>query len=242
MGLSKKVHIAKTLSEYTALLNQEMAWGAKPTELRHLVGRLGELYIAEKYNGSMAVGVNEKGFDVISSRDNKISVKTFCLVDEKTSREDYAFPLATEDNKLDKLADMDELSIVQIEIVKNKVKSIKEYFNGINQVIIWNSNFHRDKVKFRIKNKNKLKEPPEGIEIKNWGVWKEYKILEDSNGKIYTFEKNELKKPTKDYLIEIVKKLKKEKNILIPVEAQKRKTKRHTRSLGKEVIKALNEL
>ena len=45
-------------------------------ELRHLNGRIGELYVALITNGQMATDVNQKGYDVISQDGERISVKT----------------------------------------------------------------------------------------------------------------------------------------------------------------------
>ncbi|BBM03243.1 hypothetical protein [Microbulbifer sp. GL-2] len=50
--------------------------GLKPTELRHLVGRIGELYAALITNGQMATEVNQHGYDVVSASGERVSVKT----------------------------------------------------------------------------------------------------------------------------------------------------------------------
>ena len=55
---------------------RELNWGCQATELRHLVGRIGELYAALITNGQMALEVNQKGYDVVSSKGERVSVKT----------------------------------------------------------------------------------------------------------------------------------------------------------------------
>lgn len=50
--------------------------GCKPTELRHLIGRMGELYCAMHVDGELAKTVNQHGFDVQAPDGRKISVKT----------------------------------------------------------------------------------------------------------------------------------------------------------------------
>ena len=50
--------------------------GVKPTEVRHLIGRLGEFYCALVVDASISHVVNQHGFDVISSTGRRISVKT----------------------------------------------------------------------------------------------------------------------------------------------------------------------
>ena len=51
-------------------------FGCKPTEVRHLIGRLGEFFCALQVNGKLAQEVNQHGFDVISESGRRISVKT----------------------------------------------------------------------------------------------------------------------------------------------------------------------
>ena len=46
-----------------------------PTELRHLLGRIGELHCAIHTGGQLAKETNQHGFDVIDSNGRRISVK-----------------------------------------------------------------------------------------------------------------------------------------------------------------------
>ena len=57
------------------LLREVYEWGCDVAELRHLTGRLAELYVARQTNGSMALGVNQRGYDVVAANGEKISVK-----------------------------------------------------------------------------------------------------------------------------------------------------------------------
>ncbi len=54
--------------------------GVKPTEVRHLLGRLGEFYCALAVDGVISHVVNQHGFDVISADKRRISVKTTAQV------------------------------------------------------------------------------------------------------------------------------------------------------------------
>lgn len=68
--------IQKLYREYINILHFEMALlGCKPTELRHLIGRLGEFICVLETKGQLAKNTNQQGFDVIS-KGRKISVKT----------------------------------------------------------------------------------------------------------------------------------------------------------------------
>lgn len=50
--------------------------GCKITELRHLIGRLGEFYCAIYVEGTLAQKTNQHGFDIIDKKGRTISVKT----------------------------------------------------------------------------------------------------------------------------------------------------------------------
>lgn len=50
--------------------------GVKPTEVRHLIGRLGEFYCALQVGGVLADVANQQGFDVLDSAGRRISVET----------------------------------------------------------------------------------------------------------------------------------------------------------------------
>jgi hypothetical protein len=49
-------------------------------ELRHLCGRIGELYAAVISNGRMATEPNQKGYHVVSANNERISVKTTAIM------------------------------------------------------------------------------------------------------------------------------------------------------------------
>lgn len=67
----------QSLGNNLAILQQEVeTFGVSATETRHLVGRIGELYTCVITNGQMAPNTNERGYDVVSSTGERISVKT----------------------------------------------------------------------------------------------------------------------------------------------------------------------
>ena len=75
-----QMQLIQSLGEAMAWFEREMNWGVPPTELRHLCGRIGELYAALITNGQMAPEVNQKGYDVVSADGEKISVKTTAIM------------------------------------------------------------------------------------------------------------------------------------------------------------------
>ncbi|TCJ25773.1 hypothetical protein E0X81_08065 [Halomonas sp. GDM18] len=79
MALSQ-MQIIQSLGEAMAWFERELNWGVPPTELRHLCGRIGELYAALITNGQMATEVNQRGYDVVSGDGERISVKTTAMM------------------------------------------------------------------------------------------------------------------------------------------------------------------
>lgn len=69
--------VQQLYDKYLELIQLEIIeFGVKPTEVRHLIGRLGEFYCALRVGGTLAHVANQHGFDVICSKGRRISVKT----------------------------------------------------------------------------------------------------------------------------------------------------------------------
>lgn len=75
MSLSQS-QIIRSLGEHLNHFERELEWGVSPGELRHLTGRIGELYAAMITRGQMALETNQRGYDVVSAAGERISVKT----------------------------------------------------------------------------------------------------------------------------------------------------------------------
>lgn len=75
-----QMQIIQSLGEAMSWFERELNWGVPPTELRHLCGRIGELYAALITNGQMATEVNQKGYDVVGGDGERISVKTTAMM------------------------------------------------------------------------------------------------------------------------------------------------------------------
>ena len=58
------MQIIQSLGEAMSWFERELNWQVQPTELRHLCGRIGELYAALITNGQMALETNQNGYDV----------------------------------------------------------------------------------------------------------------------------------------------------------------------------------
>jgi len=77
-----QMQIIQSLGEAMSWFERELNWGVPPTELRHLSGRIGELYAALITSGQMATSVNQAGYDVVSATGEHVSVKTEAQVAE----------------------------------------------------------------------------------------------------------------------------------------------------------------
>src|SRR5688572_8126435 len=75
-----QMQLIQSLGEAMAWFERELHWGVPATELRHLCGRIGELYASLITNGQMAVAVNQQGYDVVSAQGERISVKTTAMM------------------------------------------------------------------------------------------------------------------------------------------------------------------
>lgn len=71
-----QTQIIRSLADALAWYEKELDWGVAPGELNHLTGRIGELYAAMITRGQMALKTNERGYDVVSADNERISVKT----------------------------------------------------------------------------------------------------------------------------------------------------------------------
>lgn len=120
MSLSQ-VQIIRSLAEALAWFEKELAWNVSPAELRHLTGRIGELYAAMITRGQMALSVNQHGYDVVSAEGQRISVKTI------TSSNHVRFKKST-------LREASHVMILRLNVSEGEA-SIEELFRGsINEL------------------------------------------------------------------------------------------------------------
>jgi hypothetical protein len=76
MAISQMALI-QSLGEAMSWFEREVAWGVPATELRHLCGRIGELFVAVITNGRMATEVNQKGSVAIVSKGRRKVARRF---------------------------------------------------------------------------------------------------------------------------------------------------------------------
>lgn len=115
MALSQ-VQIIRSLGEALAWFEKELSWNVEAAELRHLTGRIGELYAAMITRGQMALATNQRGYDVVSAEGEHISVKTF------TSSTHGTFRKST-------FSEVDRVMILRINVDETEA-SIEEIFDA----------------------------------------------------------------------------------------------------------------
>ena len=109
-----QMQIIRSLGEAMAWFERELQWGVPATELRHLSGRIGELYAALITNGQMANEVNQQGYDVVSSDGDRISVKTTAVIGSSGH-------IAFNPNTLDKV---DRIVILRINTEEMQIETL----------------------------------------------------------------------------------------------------------------------
>jgi len=190
-----QMQIIQSLGEAMSWLERELNWGVPLTELRHLTGRIGELYAALITNGRMATEVNQAGYDVVSSLGERISVKT-------TGRIHSSGSISFNPNTLDRVdriiilrVNTDEMQIeTLLDLPLNDAEAMMRVTTSGNKVIsiakLFNPQPDRSKLLY-------IKE----VE------WENYKIKELENGTIEVYLSGEIVSPSKPYLREIAKNL-----------------------------------
>jgi hypothetical protein len=176
-------------------LERELSWDVPATELRHLTGRIGELYAALITNGRMATEVNQAGYDVVSSTGERISVKT-------TGRMHTGGHISFNTNTLELV---DRIIILRINTDEMQVETLLDM--PVEQARLLMSDAATGKSCITM---SKLINPPVKprvlLNVKE-ATWNNYKLVELESGTIEVFLNDELVTPSKRYLRDIAKEL-----------------------------------
>lgn len=190
-----QMQIIQSLGEAMTWLERELSWDVPPTELRHLTGRIGELYAALITNGRMATEVNQAGYDVVSSTGERISVKT-------TGRMHTSGHISFNTNTLELV---DRIIILRINTDEMQVETLLDA--PVEQARLLMSDAATGKSCITM---TKLINPPVKprilLNVKE-AIWRNYKLIELENGTIEVFLNDELVTPSKPYLRDIAKEL-----------------------------------
>lgn len=190
-----QMQLIQSLGEALAWLEREINWGVPPTELRHLCGRIGELYVAMLTNGQMAIQVNQRGYDVVSGTGERISVKT-------TAQTGYEGHAAFNRNSLDQV---DRIVILRINTEEMQVEVlVNDTVDEVRKLMVGGEE-SKLVVPFRRFSQKAMPESP--IQIIKEVDFDGYIIRELESGTIEIFRDEAPQTPAKPILREIAKKL-----------------------------------
>ena len=213
-----QVQIIRSLAEALAWFEKELAWNVEPAELRHLTGRIGELYAAMITRGQMALAVNQKGYDVVSAEGEHISVKTV------TSSNHVQFRKST-------MSEVDRVLILRIDVDEGEA-SIVEVFDGSNADLVARCKDIGSEYRFIFKKAPAAKRTLDDLKVTASAQHENRTIIQLENGTIVV-ESGGVKQPVaKPILREICEKL----GISL---LNSNGNRRNTRQLGAEIIATL---
>ncbi|WP_417507858.1 DUF6998 domain-containing protein [Marinomonas gallaica] len=217
-----QIQIIQSLGESMSWLERELSWGVPITELRHLTGRIGELYAALITNGQMATEVNQQGYDVVSAQGERVSVKT-------TGRLSNNGHISFNANTIDFV---DRIMILRINIEEMQIETLLDERVGEVKSLMCVSG---TKSKYTLamsklsKSTNVVRDIPRVKEAS----WRQYQIAELENGSIEILKDGEILVPSKPHLRHIAKGL----SISI---LNANGNPYNTRQLGSLIIRELN--
>jgi len=217
-----QMQVIQSLGEAMAWFERELNWGVPATELRHLSGRIGELYAALITNGQMATSVNQHGYDVVSADGERISVKT-------TARMGSSGQISFNPSTLELV---DRIIILRINTEDMQIETLLNELT-VDALKLTGERANKDKLviplsKLVSKSKTRL-----NIPTMTSVTFNDYCINELENGSIEITQSGNSISPVKPVLREIASKLK------LPT-VNGNGNNYNTRQLGSLVIKSLN--
>ena len=215
-----QMQIIQSLGEAMTWFERELTWGVPPTELRHLIGRIGELYAALITNGQMATEVNQKGYDVVSANGERISVKTTAMMG---SSGHIAFNSNT-------LISVDRIIILRFNTEEMQIETLLNEEKGVAESLMRETSGTSGKLAISLSKLLSIKKPNSKISVLKSIQISEYTIKELENGTIEVERDNQVLTPAKPILRELAKQL----NISILNGAG---NPMNTRQLGSLIIK-----
>jgi hypothetical protein len=221
MALSQ-MQIIQSLGEAMNWLEREIGWGVDSAELRHLMGRIGELYVAMITNGQMAPNTNEKGYDVVTRIGQRISVKTTTMTNGSGS---VSFNLNT-------LKYVDRIIILQFNATELEIEILLDALIDDAKALMTESEVNGKRSISLSKLMPKKKSHTTGTKVSE-AAYKEYRIIELESGTIEVYTNNLLESKSKPVLTKIAQEL----NVSI---LNSNGNLHNTRTLGSHVIKTIN--
>lgn len=166
-----QVQIIQSLAEALSWLEKEVCWGVSPAELNHLTGRIGELYAAMITRGQMALDVNQRGYDVVSASNERISVKTV------TTSNHVSFNQST-------FHQVDRIMVLRVNIDDEKGVSVEELLDIAAHDAQTLMRSRDSKFIYSIFRGNREERPVEDLEITGSASYADLKIVQYESGAI----------------------------------------------------------
>ncbi len=217
-----QMQIIQSLGEAMAWFERELNWGVPATELRHLSGRIGELYAALITNGQMATSVNQHGYDVVSADGERISVKT-------TARMKPSGQISFNPNTMEFV---DRIIILRINTEDMQIETLLNEVT-IDALKLTGERANKDKLVIPMSKLIHKTAKRQNIPTVTYAKFYDYCINELENGSIEITKSGNSINPVKPILREIAKKLN------LPI-VNSNGNNYNTRQLGSLVIKSLN--
>ncbi|BDY05121.1 hypothetical protein [Ferrimonas sp. YFM] len=218
-----QIQIVQSLGESMTWLERELNWGVPITELRHLTGRIGELYTALITNGQMATEVNQSGYDVVSGEGERVSVKT-------TGRQSRNGHISFNVSTLDRV---DRIIILRINLEEMQIETLFDGSVDKARELMRCANDEgsgRISISKLIKPRKSVRQIPKVKEVR----WNGYHVSELENGSIEVAYRGKNVSPCKPYLRKIA-------NTLSISTLNSNGNRYNTRQLGSLIIRALND-
>lgn len=173
-----------------------MNWGVPATELRHLIGRIGELYAALITNGRMATEVNQAGYDVVSQNGERVSVKT-------TARLSHSGHISFNPNTLQVV---DRIMILRVNTEEMQVETL--FDDSVEQAKkLMQAAAEGERCSIAMSKLLTSKPNNRQLSKVTEAQWKDYSIIELENGTIEVSKAGLAKSPAKPHLRSIAKAL-----------------------------------
>lgn len=173
-----QVQIIQSLAEALSWFEKEISWGVSPGDLNHLTGRIGELYAAMITRGQMALDTNQRGYDVVSASNERISVKTI------TSSTHVDFNLNT-------FHDVDRVMVLRVNVDDDRGVSVEELLNEPVGDARQLMRAQGGKLVYPIKRGTREERPVESLGIAGKASYSDFEIVKYENGAIRIFRHGE---------------------------------------------------
>ena len=214
-----QTQVIQSLAEALAWFEKELGWGVSPAELNHLTGRIGELYAAMITRGQMALETNQRGYDVISAENERISVKTV------TSSVHVSFNQNTFDL-------VDRVMVLRVNVDEEDGVSVETLLDCSAQEFLEKHGSSNGKHVFATQGEKRPLQSLDKLKVSNEASFGDYLVRQYENGTIQVQKSDELQQMAKPHLREIAAE--------IGVDLLNSNSKaKNTRQLGADIIKVL---